>query len=337
VAAAGAGLLAPAAGASAAGTAGFPDGATLIVAGLGGGPLDAWAEWLAPALSQALPPGTTLRKDVVGGADGVTGANQFEALTVPDGSTALLLPGRAAMAWLVGDPRARFDAARWVPALAAVAPGVLMSRVTAAQLQDGAELRIAVSDPAGPELPALLALDMLGARWRPVFGLSEALAFEALGQHEVDAVYLSGRRVAPMAEALAAAGAQHLFALSNLDEGATRRSDALAEVPDVTELLAGRTVDAGLRRALRATSAASELDMALVLPQLTPAAMVALWRRACAQAAGSDAVQVQATAQGVRPLPTPAATASTAAVLADTATLLALRQWLAVRLNYRPS
>jgi hypothetical protein len=77
--------------------------------------------------------------------------------------------------------------------------------------------------------------------------------------------------------------------------------------------------------------------MALVLPQLTPAGMVALWRRACAQAAVSDAVQMQATAQGVRPLPAPAATASTAAVLADTTTLLTLRQWLAVRLNYRPS
>ena len=45
----------------------------------------------------------------IGSADGVTGANQFEARGAPDGQTVLLVPGQAAVAWMVGDPRAQFD------------------------------------------------------------------------------------------------------------------------------------------------------------------------------------------------------------------------------------
>ncbi len=94
----------------------FADGATLLVAGPESGATDRWAALLGPALGRGLPPGTQVHTEAVGGPDGVTGANQFEARTTPDGTTALLLPGSAALAWLVGDPRARFDAAHWMPA-----------------------------------------------------------------------------------------------------------------------------------------------------------------------------------------------------------------------------
>lgn len=315
----------------------FPDGATLLVAGPGGGTADSWAEWLSPGLGRALPPGTALRKDLVGGLDGVTAANQFEARTEPDGGTAMLLPGSAAMAWLVGDPRAQFDAAHWVPALAGVTPGLLVSRIPAAQALRGAPLRLAVSTPSGPELPAMLALDLIGASWTPVLGLSDAAATDALAQGHVDAVCLRGRRVADLFQQLAAAGSQPLFSFGSVDEAGLRERDpAFPDVRSVSELVAGRSQDEALLRAWSATAAASDLDVAMVLPQRTPASIIALWRRAAAQAAGSSAVQVQATAVGVRPLPGPAATASTAAVLADAASQLALRSWMAQRLDYRP-
>ena len=317
--------------------AAFPDGATLLVAGPGGGAVDGWAEWLAPGLGRALPPGTSVRKDVVGGADGVTGANQFEARTVPDGATALLLPGSAAMAWLVGDPRARFDAAHWVPALAAVTPSLIVGR---RGLRDasGARLRIAASDAVGAALPAMLALDLLGVAWEPVFGLSGPAATHALAVGQVDAVCLHGRMVQEQAASLAALGAKPLLSFGGVDaSGNPQRDPGFPETPELTELLAARGADATLVRAWRATAAASELDVAMVLPQLTPASMVALWRRAVAQALGSGAVQAQASAVGVRPLPAPAATASTAALLADAAAQLELRRWLATRLDYRPT
>ncbi|MEJ1978178.1 MAG: hypothetical protein WDN49_20745 [Acetobacteraceae bacterium] len=317
----------------------FPEGATLLVAGPSGGPVDTWAEWLAPVIGHALPPGTAIRKAIVGGTDGVTGANEFEARTVPDGSTALLLPGSAAMAWLVGDPRARFDAAHWVPALAGVTPGVIASRVSAAQMLSGTTLRIAASGPASTELPALLALDLLGVHWRPVFGLRETAAREALAQGTVDAVCLHGRRVAEMAQACAAIAAPPAFTFGVVDEDGRRQRDpAFADVPDASELLSQRALNGPLRNAWRATAAAAQLDIALVLPQLTPASMVALWRWACAQATESSALQAQASSVGVRPLSTPGpATTNTAAVAADAAALLELRHWLATRLDYRPA
>jgi hypothetical protein len=310
----------------------------LLVAGPDGGLIELWAEWLEPSLRKVLAPETGLRHDVVGGLDGVTAANQFEARIAPDGSTGLLLPGSAAMAWLVGDPRARFDAARWVPALVGVTPSLLASRVSVGRILGGAPVRLAASGPAGPDLPAMLALDLLGANWRPVFGLNDAAAQEALAQGSVDAVCLHGRRVQDMSYALRAAGAPPIFTFAAADDsGQPQRDPAFIDVPDATELMpAGAPADERLRAAWRATIAAGQLEVALVLPQLTPAAMVALWRRACAQAAGSPQVQAQAVSMGVRALAVPAATASTAAVTIDAASLLALRHWLATRLDFRP-
>ena len=325
--------------AAAASAAAFPDGATLLVAGPDGGAVDGWAEWLAPGLGRALPPGTSVRKDVVGGADGVTGANQFEARTIPDGATALLLPGSAALAWLVGDPRARFDAAHWVATLAAVTPSLIVSRLALPDVVGGARLRIAAASPADAALPAMLALDLLGAKWEPVFGLAGPATSHALAVGQVDAICLHGRRVPDVAQGLAAMGAQPLLSFGSMDASGSRvRDPSFPDTPALNELLAGRRhTDDVLVRAWGATAAASELDVAMVLPQLTPAAMVALWRRASAQALGSGTVQAQASALGVRPLPTPAATASTTALLADAAGQLALRRWLATRLDYRPT
>jgi hypothetical protein len=330
--------LAAAALAGAAPSASMPEGATLLVAGPDGGLVDVWAQWLEPTLRRVIAPDTGLRLDVVGGADGVTAANQFEARIAPDGSTALLLPGSAAMAWLVGDPRARFDAARWVPALAGITPSLVASRISAGRILGGAPLRLAAASPTGPDLPAMLALDLLGANWQPVFGLSEAAAQVALAQGSVDAVCLHGRRVLDMSYALRAAGAPPIFTFGVVDEaGQPQRDPAFIDVPDASELMpAGAAADERLRAAWRATIAAGQLEVALVLPQLTPAAMVALWRRGCAQAVGSAPVQAQAISIGVRALSVPWATASTAAVTADGPSLLALRHWLATRLEYRP-
>ncbi len=331
-------LAATALGAAGATGSPLPDGALLMVAGPGGGAIDMWADWLATPLSRALSPGAPVHKDIVGGPDGVTAANQFEALTVADGRTALLLPGSAAMARLIGDPRAQFDLARWVPALAGVTPGLVVSRLPMGQAINGARLRVAASRAAGPELPALLALDLLGAEWVPVFGLSEAAATDALAQGQVDAVCLHGRGVADLAQSLAPSGMQPLFSFGSLDESGQRQRDpAFPAVPTAYELFARQGGHQGLRNAWSATAAASDLDMALVLPQLTPAAMVALWRRATAQAMGPGGVAAQATALGVRSLLAPAAIANTGALLADQATQLDLRRWLSSRLNYKPS
>ncbi len=317
----------------------FPDGATILVAGPDGGRTDAWMRVIVPALTQALPPETPIRKTASGGPDGVTGANQFDARSAPDGQTLLLVPGLAALAWLVGDPRAQFDAGHWVPVLAGATPGVVVARVGPTGFGPGTKPRMAASAPSGTELPALLGIELLGAQVAPVFGLTEHdQAADALRQGAVDAVFVQGRKVPERVAALGADGAQPVFSLGARDAaGRLVRDPLFPDLPTLQEMqagLGGAPLEGPLYDAWCATATACQLDFGLMLPQLTPAGMVALWRRAGAQAAASPDVQAAAAALSVRPLGSPAVTES---IVADAPALLALRRWLGTRFNWHPA
>src|SRR6185312_12812239 len=135
-------------------------------------------------------------------------------------------------------------------------------------------------------------------------------------------------------------GVRPLFSLGAFDaEGSPARDPLFPDLPRMTEVYgrlhhappAGRLYDA-----YAAAAAAARLDFGVMLPQLTPAAIVALWRRAGAQAAGSPELQAAADAASVRPVSGAGAAASTGAVATDAGTLLELRHWLASRFNWRP-
>lgn len=321
--------ISPPAGAPPAGNppaaTGLPDGAALLIAGPPKGRLDRWADLLIPALGRALPsafahPAAQLiTRSAIGGVDGVTGANQFEARVSPDGGTALLLPGSAAMAWLVGDPRAQFDAARWVPAWAGLASAVLVSRVP---LNPGGTLRVGGAHPAGPTLPALLALDILGITVTPS------------PDNAADAVFHSGQdaRIAATAQR----GMVPVLTLGAIDPaGSWLRDPAFPTVPTVIEAVSHRVPPMPMLAALRAASAAVMLDAALVLPQLSPANRVALWRWACTEASATPDLLAEAAALGVRTATAPATATLMASIAADVPTLLALRSWLDARWGHQ--
>ncbi|MBV9785403.1 MAG: hypothetical protein JO264_16460 [Acidisphaera sp.] len=319
----------------------FPDGATLLVAGPDGGRLDALSLVVAPAIERALPPGTVLRRTKAGGADGVTAANQFAVRTEPDGDTMLMVPGAAALAWLAGDTRVHFDAAHWVPVMAGLYSGVVAGRLPAGGLASGRPIRVAAAGPIGPDLPALLALDLLGAPVVPVFGIADAAAArQALVQGRVDLVFLHGSQVPNQVAALGAAGGHPLFSLGTPDQsGAFARDPLFPDLPDMAEYctrLRGAPPSGPLYTAWRGTAAAAQLCFGLVLPQLTPPALVAIWRRAGAAAAGAPEVQAAAASAAFSPVATPGATGSTVSIAADMASLLELRRWLATRLDWQP-
>lgn len=292
----------------------LPDGALLLVAGPPGGRVDRWADALTPPLGRVLPSGTALTRQNVGGADGVTGANKFEALAVPDGATALLVPGSAALSWLAGDSRVQFDAARWVPVWAGNTGAVVVSKV---RLTPGRPIRLAAPGLIGPELAGLLALDLMGVGAVPV-APAVTLA-EVLARPDIDAVFLAGgglRSTAP----LQAAGMQPVLGFGETPfPGLLTASEAVANA------------EPGLAAALRAVTAAALMDVALVLPQLSPASAVALWRRGCATLAQAQSVQTEAARTGTRP------TAAPLTIAADVPTLLDLRRWLAARHGWRPA
>jgi hypothetical protein len=318
----------------------FPDGATILVAGPDGGAMDRWAHLLQPALAQSLAPGVVMRQTVAGGADGVTGANQFDTRVAPDGRTVLLAPGETVLDWLVGDPRAKFDVGHWVTVMACVTPAVVVGRP--ATFASGGNVRIAAAHPAGHDLPAILGVELLGARADLVPGAVEDDAIQtAFARNAVDAVLLRAHKVPEQAKALVDAGAEPIFTLgAHDDSGALVRVAEFPNVPTLPELYAqrrGAPPSGPIFDAWCAAAAASQLEFGLVLPQLTPASLVALWRRAGSDAASALGVQSPAMSLDVHPLGGPAATANTAPVAANEAALLALRKWLASHFNWRPA
>lgn len=320
----------------------FPNGVKLLVAGTPGERVDDWANALAPVLRRLLPPATRLSRENAIGNDGVTGANQFAVRAPPDGATVLLVPGAAATAWLVGDPRVHFDTAGWTPVMAGVSPGVVMGRVPLAALGARQSPRIAAAGPTGPELPALIALELLGTNVTPVFGLGDEpaarAAFEAGG---VDLILLHGENVPRRAQSLGAAGAHALFALGAPDAtGHWRRDPLLPGVPcfaEVSRDLTGHPPAGPMAGAWCAAAAATMLDFGLVLPQLTPSDLVALWRNVGGRLVDAATVRGLSAGEGVRCESGSAAAASTAAVAADVSALLALRAWLDRRFGWRRS
>lgn len=318
----------------------FPNGVRLLVAGTPGQRIDRWADTFTPILGRLLPQATRLFKDNAIGNDGVTGANQFAVRATPDGATTLLVPGAAATAWLVGDSRVHFDTASWVPVLAGVSPAVLVGRVPLSALGPRATPRIAAAGPTGPELPVLIALDLLGTNAAPVFGLgTEQDAQAALAAGSVDLILLHGENVPQRLQHLAATGAHALFSLGCPDAvGYWQRNPLLSGIPTFEEIsltLLGHPPQGPLFAAWRAAAAATMLDFALVLPQLTPPDLVALWRKLGEQLADAATVRGLSAGEGISAESGPAANASTTAVAADAATLLALRSWLGRRFGWR--
>jgi hypothetical protein len=318
----------------------FPEGARLLVAGPGDGALNRWADVLLPTLEQSLPADTSVHRIAIGAADGVTGANQFEALGAPDGLTVLLVPGQAALAWMVGDSRVQFDVGHWVPVMAGLSTGIVVGRQGA--LAPDGHARPAAAGPASLDLAALLGIHLLGTHIDPVFGLADQTATRnAFAQGAVNAVLLRGADVPEQFEALASAGAQSLFTLGAIDDsGRTTRDPAFPNVPhfaELHEMRSGRKPNGPLFDAWSAAAAAAQLEFALVLPQLTPAAMISLWRHAGTDATASAAVQATGASLNVRPLGEPVATANIAATATDATSLLELRHWLAGRFNWHPS
>ena len=294
---------------------------TLLVAGPPGGRLDSWAGLFAPLLGRSMPARTPMELQNVGGIDGVTGANQFEALVVPDGGTALLVPGSAALSWLAGETRAQFDPAHWVPLWAATNAAVLVSRNA---LVPGSKLRVAAASPAGPELPALLALDLMGI----TAILSPAASAEAS--------VIRGPSFNEGLLAASFAGFQPVMTLGNPGTGQAGRDPRLPTVPTALELILNRAPP-DLLAALMAAQTAAQLDAGLVLPALTPAASVASWRRACLALQQDPEIRREAARLGTRLIPADAVATCTSGIAGNSSTVLALRRWLATRHDWRPA
>ena len=305
------------------------DAASLLVAGPEDGALDRWSRVLHPALACGLPPEVALSKELAGGADGVTAANRFAVAGDPDGTTAMLVSGAPALAALLGDPRARYDAGAWVSVLGCAAPGVVMARPGAIAAKR--EVRIHAASFASPDIAALAGIEMLGAASGNGTARAPDARAKAVAQGAADAVLVSGHRAAERAAALAAWGMAPAFSLGvSGAEGRAARDGDFPAVPTLPEAAPG--ADGAMREAWEAAAAAARLEFAVVLPRAAPAARMAVWRQAASEAIKSLEMQALALSLGLRAADGQAAPGF---VAAGARSVAALRAWLKTRYGWQ--
>ncbi|MGE4480486.1 hypothetical protein [Acidocella sp.] len=299
-----------------------PGPLNLLVAGPNGGLTSRWGRAFALAISAFYPGTPRIVPEPIGGLDGVTGANRLDALVVPDGRTAAILPGVALIAYLTGDSRVHYDPTHWTPILAGCNSGVLMLRApkgttpTLETLRKMAPLRIGAAQPQSADLAALLALARLGVPTAPVFGLySSEEKTRAFIAGTVDAVFICGEGVPEDLTPLIASGAVPAFCIGMPGTGGTAGADPFFPNLPLASAL-GPAVSPLLDSAYEAAAAAARLDFMLVLPRLTDPAAIAIWRTAAQSAAKAPAIHAAAEASSISLQP--------ASVLANALTALSI-------------
>jgi hypothetical protein len=321
-----------------------PTGYALLAAGPDGTMISRWADACALALGPGFPGSPVLQVQPIGGLDGVTGANKFDALVVPDGATAAMFPSDTLFAWLTGDSRVHFDPTHWVAVMAASNSGVLVVRQgpgvtpTPQTIQVGGALKIAVDQPQSNDLAALLALERMGVQTSPIFGLRDTDAkTKAFLAGEADAVFLCGEGVPEDIAPLAANGGVPVFCLGHMGDDGTLANDPLFPTLPTAETFAEVSAIAPYAAAYQAAAAAARLDFLVTLPHLTDPGAEALWQQAALTAIGTAALGSAADASSVH-LRTSAATAAELSALSlSPSDQLGLQNFLQTRFGWRAS
>lgn len=311
------GMLAPRGPAAA-----VPEAATLLAPGPEGGPTAALARRAAAGLPLALSQATALRVALLGGPDGITAANRFAASTPADGRLMLALPGHAGLALLVGDSRARYEPRHWPGLAASLGAAVVAGRGPVA---GSGPIRLALPGPGAAEAAALLALDLLGRIATPVFTATGVTAEATVAAGAADALVLTGPAIPAQAAAL---GLTPWFAFDGV---AGQRDPAAPQIPALAELLPDPATP-DLLAAARAAGAALRVRGALVLPALTSADTVAMWRDAAKRWAETDQAAI---GPGLRQAGPEEATAALATLCPGAEAAGAYRDWLDRRLRWR--
>jgi hypothetical protein len=296
------------------------DSATLLLPGPENSPVGVWAARAVTVLTRGLPHAVALHSVAIGGPDGVTAANRFATMQGAEGRTLLVLPGSAAHARLIGESRARYPVEGWLPLCAAWQGAVLAGRAPFPAAGFGRAIRLALPGPDAPETAVLLGLDLAQQPAVPVFGLAGLAAEQALVRGEVDAIVLSGP--APLRQA-AQLGASVWCEL----ETPGRRDHP--ELPGLTA--AAPAAAATQTGAAQAGIAALRLRAAVVLPALTSADQVAIWRRAALRWQEEEARESPETLALVGA----EARNAMAALFPPPEGVLAYREWLLRRLGWQ--
>jgi hypothetical protein len=297
------------------------DAATLLIPGPEGGSAALWAARVATGLARGLPHAIALHPVALGGPDGVTAANRFATQEAGDGRLLLVLPGLAAHARLIGESRARYAMEGWLPLCVSWQGAILAGRGPMPAPDPARPLRLALPGPEAPEAAALLALDLAGHPATPVFGLHAIAAEQALARGEVDAIVISAPSPLRHAARIGATPWRELDTPGRRDTNLSPMADGILRA-EPARIAATQAGFAGLR-----------LRAALVLPALTSADVVSIWRRAALRWQEDEAKESpDSTAPA---LVGAEARTAMAALFPPPDGVLAYREWLLRRLSWQ--
>ncbi|EUK19032.1 hypothetical protein [Commensalibacter papalotli (ex Servin-Garciduenas et al. 2014)] len=298
-----------------------------------GGPekseLGSWASQLSSAFATSLQEDTPLPVHFTTGYDGVTGANLFDTRTTPDGNTAFITSGNTFIASMSGDKRVHFDCERWIPVLCSLSPSITIARQpfhnSIPDLLKNRSMKVAVSSIIGRELPTLLGIELLKINTIPVEGLTDfSTAVKALKKGDVDALQLSTPQAIAALPDLLKDGLHSFFSLDNSTTYGPRFADLYNQLHHYK-------TDNTLFDAWNAIALASRTNIAVMLPMLTPSALLAKWRLNTGKVIKDNAIVNLAKSEEMTLQENPVCNDTISKMCPPIITTMALQRWLSVK------
>ncbi|WP_106478004.1 Bug family tripartite tricarboxylate transporter substrate binding protein [Phytohalomonas tamaricis] len=220
-----------------------------------GGGTDTWARFFSPLISETLPGQPTIVIKNVPGGGSINGANQFDARGDNNGLDVFGSTASTLFYSMLGDKRARYQPRDWIPVFATPTGGVLYlspdlgvnSAAELVKLQDQ-ELTFPSLGPTSLDLVPLLAMEMLGLKIKPVFGMDRSAGRLAFERGEVNVDYQTSapyiKKVTPLVEEGKAVPIMSWGILG--EDGTMQRDPSFPDLPhfaEVYEMIHGEKPD----------------------------------------------------------------------------------------------
>lgn len=157
-----------------------------------GGGDDIWTRFWAPLIARNLPgrPKVIIRN--APGAGAIAGSNQFQEYARADGTSLASVSMSVTMNYVFKDPRVTYRLDQWTPIILSQNGSVVYvnAKTGAKGPQDlttllNQQLVVGANNPTGSDLRALLAFDLLGLKFKPVFGMNRGDIYPLFERGEV--------------------------------------------------------------------------------------------------------------------------------------------------------
>jgi tripartite-type tricarboxylate transporter receptor subunit TctC len=265
----------------------------LLVPYAAGGGADLYARFLGPKIAERLPGKPTLIIRNVEGAGAIAGSNQFQERAKPDGTDLIAASASVMLNFAFRDRRANYRLDEWIPIISSAQGTVVYSHKSlgldeASDIKDlvGKEVVMGANNPTGGDLRILLALDLLGIKVKPIFGMNRGDVYPAFQRGEVNIDFSINNAFKEQVKPLVDQGvAVPLFTLGFADDSRRIvRDPAHPELPhflEVYESVKGMPLSGS---PLKAWNAIFNLNVmatrAILLPKGTPNDVVATYEKA---------------------------------------------------------